>query len=82
MFTVDVKLQHNNNNTLIQLSTTPRHWSTTRPPPESVINGKQEQVPETKIAEFANSEDLDEVAHNEPLHQDLHCLPSKSLNSQ
>ena len=34
------------------------------------------QVPETKIAEFANSVDLDEVAHNEPPHQDLHCLPS------
>ena len=33
-------------------------------------------VPETKIAEFANSVDLDEVAHNEPPHQELHCLPS------
>ena len=32
--------------------------------------------PETKIAEFANSVDLDEVAHNEPPHLDLHCLPS------
>ena len=31
---------------------------------------------ETKIAEFANSVDLDEVAHNEPSHQDLHCLLS------
>ena len=29
-----------------------------------------------KIAEFANSVDLDEVAHNEPPHLDLHCLPS------
>ena len=29
-----------------------------------------------KIAEFANSIDLDEVAHNEPPHLDLHCLPS------
>ena len=29
-----------------------------------------------KIAEFANSIDLDEVAHKEPSHQDLHCLPS------
>ena len=29
-----------------------------------------------KIAEFANSVGLDEVAHNEPPHQDLHCLPS------
>ena len=33
-------------------------------------------VPETKIAEFANSVDLDEVAHNEPPHPDLHCLLS------
>ena len=33
-------------------------------------------VLETKIAEFANSVDLDEVAHDEPPHQDLHCLPS------
>ena len=29
-----------------------------------------------KIAEFANSVDLDEVAHDEPPHLDLHCLPS------
>ena len=34
------------------------------------------KVPETKIAEFANSIDLDEVAHNEPPHLDLHCLLS------
>ena len=34
------------------------------------------KVPETKIAEFANSIDLDEVAHNEPPHLDLRCLPS------
>ena len=33
-------------------------------------------MPETKIAEFANSVDLDEVAHYEPPHVDLHCLPS------
>ena len=26
------------------------------------------KLPETKIAEFANSVDLDEVAHNEPPH--------------
>ena len=32
-------------------------------------------VPETKIAEFANSVDLDEVAHNEPPHLDLHFCP-------
>ena len=31
---------------------------------------------ETKITEFANSVDLDEVTHNEPPHLDLHCLPS------
>ena len=29
-----------------------------------------------KIAEFANSIVLDEVAHNEPPLLDLHCLPS------
>ena len=28
------------------------------------------------MAEFANSVDLDEVAFNEPPHQDLHYLPS------
>ena len=33
-------------------------------------------VPETKMAESANSGDLDEVAHDEPPHLDLHCLPS------
>ena len=33
-------------------------------------------LPERKIAEFANSVDLDEVAHNEPPHQELRCLPS------
>ena len=33
-------------------------------------------VPETKIAEFANCIDLDEVAHNEPPLLDLHCLLS------
>ena len=33
-------------------------------------------VPETNIAEFADCVDLDEVAHNEPPHLDLHCLPS------
>ena len=27
-----------------------------------------------QIVEFANSVDLDEVAHNEPPHLDLHCL--------
>ena len=33
-------------------------------------------LPYTKIAKFANSVDLDEVAHHEPPHLDLHCLPS------
>ena len=33
-------------------------------------------IPVTKIAEFGNSVDLDEVAHNEQPHVDLHCLPS------
>ena len=28
-----------------------------------------------QIIEFANSIDLDEVAHNESPHVDLHCLP-------
>ena len=33
-------------------------------------------MPETKITEFVNSIDLDEVVHNEPPHLDLHCLSS------
>ena len=35
-------------------------------------------LPEMKIAKFANSVDFDQVqvAHNEPPHLDLHCLPS------
>ena len=33
-------------------------------------------LPEMKIAEFANSVDLDEVAHDEPPHLHLHSLPS------
>ena len=32
------------------------------------------KVPETKIAEFANSVDFDEVAHNEPPHLNLQYL--------
>ena len=28
------------------------------------------------MPEFVNSVDLDEVAHDEPPHLDLHCLPS------
>ena len=34
------------------------------------------QVPDSKIAEIANSVDLDEAAHNEPPHLNLHFLPS------
>ena len=30
---------------------------------------------QTKTMSFANSVDPDETAHNEPSHQDLHCLP-------
>ena len=41
-----------------------------------VIGALRVKVPETKIAEFANSVDLDEVAQNEPPHLDLNCLPS------
>ena len=29
----------------------------------------------------ANNADLDEVAHNEPPHQDLRCLPSQLFSS-
>ena len=32
-----------------------------------------DSLPETKISEYANSVDLDEVAHNEPPNLDLHC---------
>ena len=35
-----------------------------------------QKLPVTKIPEFANNVDLDEVAHDEPPHLDLHCLPS------
>ena len=34
------------------------------------------EVPDTQIAESANNVDLDEVAHDEPPHLDIHCLPS------
>ena len=34
------------------------------------------QLSATKIAEFANSVVLDEVAHHEPPHLDLHCSPT------
>ena len=34
------------------------------------------KVPEMQKDEFANNDDLNEVAHDEPPHLDLHCLPS------
>ena len=33
------------------------------------------KAPNTTIAEFANTVDPDETAHNEPSHLDLQCLP-------
>ena len=33
------------------------------------------KAPKIKIVEFANSIDPDEVAHHEPSHLDLPCLP-------
>ena len=35
---------------------------------------KHLKVPNTTIAEFANTADPDETAHNEPSHLDLQCL--------
>ena len=34
------------------------------------------KAPNTTIAEFANTVNPDETAHNEPSHLDLQCLPS------
>ena len=34
------------------------------------------KAPNTTIAEFANTVDPDETAHNEPSHLDLQCLHS------
>ena len=34
------------------------------------------KVPNTTIAEFANTVDPDEMAHYEPSHLDPQCLPS------
>ena len=34
------------------------------------------KAPKMKTAEFANSVDPDEVAHKEPPHLNVHCLPS------
>ena len=41
--------------------------------------GASSELPEMKIAESAYSVDLDEVAHHEPPHLDLYCLPSSIL---
>ena len=38
------------------------------------------KAPITTKAEFANTVDPDEMAHNEPSHLDLQCLPSIHLN--
>ena len=37
------------------------------------------KAPNTTIAEFANTADPDETAHNEPSHLDLQGLPSSLL---
>ena len=37
------------------------------------------KAPNTTKAEFANTADPDEMAHNEPSHLDLKCLPSSHL---
>ena len=50
-----------------------------------VIGTLKVKVSETKIGEFANSVDLDEVAQDDPPHQDLHYLhylPSSFFNLQ
>ena len=36
-------------------------------------------MPNTTKAEFANTVDPDEIAHNEQSHLDLQCLPSSPL---
>ena len=43
---------------------------------KSVSRLSPKAYPETKIAEFANSVDLDKVTHNESPQLDIHCLPS------
>ena len=40
------------------------------------------KVPEIKNVGFSNRVNPDEMAHHKPPHLYLHCLPSKSLNSQ
>ena len=37
------------------------------------------KAPNTTKADFANTVDPDETAHNEPSHQDPQCLPSSIL---
>ena len=38
--------------------------------------GMLHKTPEMKTVDFENSVDPDDAAHNEPPHQDLHCLSS------
>ena len=42
--------------------------------PSSVINEMTDR--QTERVKFPNNTDPDEVAHYEPSHLDLHCLPS------
>ena len=37
------------------------------------------KAPNTKIAEFANTVDPDETAHDKPSHLNLQCLPSSFI---
>ena len=37
------------------------------------------KAPDTTKADFANTVDPDETAHNEPSHQDQQCLPPSIL---
>ena len=41
-----------------------------------VVNVNSLRIRDKKRTESANSVDLDEVAHHEPPHLDLHCMPS------
>ena len=47
--------------------------------PEYKIQALTLKAPNTTKADFANTEDPDETAHNEPSHQDPQCLPSSIL---
>ena len=45
----------------------------------SLMVQRTKRTSETKKAKFANSVNLDEVAHDEPPHQDLRCLLSSNF---